>query len=222
MGATPLVIIGAGGFGREVLDVVEAINLDGSPHSSSQQFEFLGFLDDGEPDLELLERRSASLIGPCAVAAEFPVETQYVIGITSPVVRRLIDNVMTSYGLHPAVLVHPSATVGADVSLGPGMVVCSHVSMTTHIRFGRHVHLNLNCTVGHDVVMDNYVTVNPGATISGNVHLHDEVSIGTGAAVIQGVSIAAETTVGAGAAVVRDLPRAVVAVGVPARLISRD
>jgi len=213
MTTTPLVIVGAGGFGREVLDVVEAINESGSI------YDVLGFVDDNPQSEELLARRHIRLLGPVEALAE--VDAEYALGIGSGPVRARLDELATEWGRQAALLVHPSATFGSEYVLGAGTVVTAGVRITTNIVIGRHVHLNLNTTVGHDVRIDDYVTVNPGATISGNVVLEREVSIGTNAAIIQGVTVGRGTIVGAGAVVVRDLPSGVTAVGVPARPLNR-
>lgn len=205
----PIVIIGAGGFGREVLDVIEAMN------RVEPVWQFMGFVDDGEVDLDLLDRRGAPLLGGSEVLKD--LDTQYVIGIGSPKVRRLFDERCTELGLQASSVVHPTATFGADVEYGPGFVATANVSVTTNIRFGRHVHLNLSCTVGHDCVFGSFVTINPGANISGNVELHDDVTIGTGGAVIQGTRVGGRTTIGAGAVVTTDIPADCVAIGVPAK-----
>lgn len=206
---TPLTIVGAGGFGREVLDVIEA------QRGVGPAFAFLGFVDDGDPRLDLVSRRGAVILSgfddPRLDGAA------YLIGIGDPQARRSIDARAAERGLTPAEARHPSATFGVDVATGPGFVACAHVSVTTNIRIGRHVHLNLHATLGHDCVLGDYVTVNPGANISGDVRLEDGVTVGTGAAIIQGVTVGARTIVGAGAVVTRDLPAGVVAMGAPAR-----
>lgn len=204
-----LVIVGAGGHGRELLDVVEAMN------AARPAYEFLGFVDDGSFDPDRLARRGTAHLGGLEVLAE--INAEYVLGLGSPSARRTVDAAAAGWGRRAATLVHPRANVGSDVVLGPGTVVTALASLTTHIRTGRHVHLNIGSTVAHDCRFGDYVTLAPGAHISGSVTLHDDVTIGTGAVVIQGLTIGRGTTVGAGAAVVRDLPSDVVAVGVPAK-----
>jgi sugar O-acyltransferase (sialic acid O-acetyltransferase NeuD family) len=207
----PIVIIGAGGFGREVLDVIEAINAVGG------SLEFQGFLDDGPVDETLVAARGVPLIG--RVAGGVPPGVRYVIGIANASTRRRIDAQLTADGLQPGVLVHPAATLGSDVRLGFGSVVTAGVRVTTNIEIGHHVHLNLNCTVGHDSIVGDYVSVFPGATVSGNVTIGDGATVGTGANVLPGVTIGEGAFVGAGAVVTRDVePRATV-VGSPAKPI---
>jgi acetyltransferase-like isoleucine patch superfamily enzyme len=136
----------------------------------------------------------------------------------------------TRYGstLRFANLIHPSASFGrgqrAAVEARTGMIVCAGVRMTNHIAVGDHCVFNLNATVGHDVVIDNFVNIAPGATVSGNVHLGQCCWIGTGAAINQGtpdalLQIGASTTVGSGAVVVKDCEPNAVYAGVPARRI---
>jgi sugar O-acyltransferase (sialic acid O-acetyltransferase NeuD family) len=203
-----VIVVGAGGFGREVADVVR----DAGRRLG-------GYVDDGDPDVTLLERRGEGLLGPIAHIESWTGE--YLIGIGSPVVRRAIDAQATSAGVDAASVVHPSAFLGADTEAEPGLVVCANASITTNVRFGRHCHVNLNATVGHDCRIGDYVTINPGANISGGVTLADDVTVGTGAAIIQGVTVGEGTTIGAGAVVVRDLPPGVTAVGIPARPLAR-
>jgi sugar O-acyltransferase (sialic acid O-acetyltransferase NeuD family) len=201
-----VVIVGAGGFGREVHDVLLASGRGG---------EFAGFVDDGDPDLGLLAARGAPYLGPIATIEGRAVAA--LIGIGDPRTRARVDEWLTSHALLDTSAIHPAATFGEDNRFEPGLVVCAHVSITTNIALGRHVHVNLNATIGHDCRIGDYVTINPGANISGNVTIGDRVMVGTGAAIIQDIRIGAGTTVGAGAVVTRDLPPGVIAVGAPAR-----
>lgn len=206
-----LVIVGAGGHGREALDIVEALN------EESPTWDVLGFLDDGLTDDGLLRRRNTRLLGP--VKELKAIDAAYVIGIGSGAARARIAELAGSAGRPAATIVHPAATIGGDVELGDGVVIAAGARVTTHVRLGRHVHLNTNTTVAHDCVLDDFVTVLPGANVSGAVHLGEAVTMGAGSVVIQERSIGAGTFVGAGAVVVDDLPADVTAVGVPARAI---
>ena len=208
-----LVVLGAGGFGREVLDVVDAVN--GSRPATAPAFEVLAVLDDGKPDPASLEAFGVPLLGRIEALHDLPLEVGYVIGIGSPQIRRAIDQ---AFQARPCpVLVHPSVTMGRDVHLGPGTVVCAGARLTNHIRVGRHVHLNLNSTVGHDASLASYVTVSPLVAISGNVILEEGVMIGTGASLNPGITVGAASIIGSGAAVAHDIPPGVMAVGVPAK-----
>ncbi len=182
-------------------------------------WDLVGYVDDdpSPANVALVERRGAQVIGGTSWFASAPPETRYVIGIGSGAVRRALDERLTAAGFEAAVLVHPTASMGADVRLGAGTVVCAGVRLTTNIEIGRHVHVNLNSTVGHDARLGDYVTVNPLVAISGSTTLADEVLMGTHSAILQGLQMGARSVAGAGACVVRDVPPDVVVKGVPAR-----
>ena len=213
---TPLVIIGAGGFGREIPEIVDAINT-----ASPGAWELLGFLDDGQPDAERLARLELPHLGAVDGGDDLPHGTHFVIGVGSGAVRRKLREAAERRGLVPATLVHPTATVGRDVRIGVGSVLCAGVSVTTNVDLGDFTILNLGVTVGHDTVLEDYVTVHPQAALSGECRIGTDVVMGTSSAIIQGRAVGARTTVGGGAVIVKDLPEDVTAVGAPAKPLTR-
>jgi sugar O-acyltransferase (sialic acid O-acetyltransferase NeuD family) len=192
-----LVIIGAGGFGREVVDVVDAIN------AQAPSFELLGFLDDGDVRQDLLTRIGMPRLGDTRMITELHAE--YVIGIGSADPRRRIDSLARGCGRRAAILRHPAATVGRDVTIGDGSIIAAGARLTTHIALGRHVHVNLNCTVGHDTTIGDHATLFGGVVVGGGCVIEAGATIGSGAVIVPGVRIGADATVGAGALVVRDV-----------------
>jgi sugar O-acyltransferase (sialic acid O-acetyltransferase NeuD family) len=193
----PLVIIGAGGFGREVFDLVKDIN------ATASTFDFLGFLDDGEVRVPLLQRLGAPLLGPTSILAD--LAASFVIGIGAPDSRRRIDALARSWARTAATLLHPSATIGSDVEVGQGAVVAAGVRLTTHIVLGRHAHVNVNCTVGHDVIVEDYVTLYPGVHLGGGCVIEEGATLGTGCVLLPNVRVGRGAVVGAGAVVARDV-----------------
>ena len=105
------------------------------------------------------------------------------------------------------------------VFIGEGSIICAGSIITVDIRIGKHVILNLDCTVGHDACLEDFVTVYPSVNVSGNVLVEECAELGTGTQIIQGKKIGAQTIVGAGAVVVKDLPEKCTAVGSPAKPI---
>lgn len=206
----PLVIIGAGGHGRETLDVVEAVN------AVAPTYEFQGFLAESA-DAALLERRQARLLGTVEWLALH--DTTYVIGIGASEVRRRIDAAIASYGREACVLVHPLASLGSDLRLAPGVILAAGARVTTNVSLGRHTHLNVNAVVSHDCVIGDYVTLSPGVLVNGNVTLGDGVFLGTGAIVLPGVEVGDGAVIGAGAVVTADVGPGQTVVGVPARVV---
>ena len=193
-----LVIIGAGGHGRELLDIVEAIN------AVCPTFDFVGFLDDGPGPWDRVERRGASVLGPVDRLAD--IDAKYAIGIGSPEVRCRIDEIATGSGCEATTLIHPQATVASDVRAAPGLVMAAGSRITTNVTVGRHVHLNLNATLSHDCEVGSYSLLNPGAHVNGEVVLGESVVVGSGAVVREGSRVGAGTVIGAGAVVITDLP----------------
>lgn len=210
----PLVIVGAGGFGREVLDVVEAINAVHPTH------ELVGFVDDAITDinLERITARGAKHLGVVADHLDGPhAQVAYVVGIGGTATRRSLAARFDAAGASAATLVHPLSTQGSAVSIGAGSVICAGARLTTNIVVGRHVHINLNATVGHDTTIGDVVSLNPLASISGDCHLEDGVLVGVAGVVLNGLRVGADATVGGSACAVRDVPPATTVVGVPAK-----
>lgn len=114
-------------------------------------------------------------------------------------------------------VVHPQATVAEGVLLGEGTVVFAGAVVQPDARIGRHVILNTCCSVDHDCVIEDFAHIAPGARLAGNCTVEEAVLLGIGSSVVPGLTIGAGSIVGAGAAVVANIPRRVVAVGVPAR-----
>lgn len=209
-----LVVIGAGGHGREMADVALAVNAS----APQPVWDVLGFVDDGSPEVELLHRRNARHLGTTTDLDDL-AGAYFVVGVGTPQPRRLLAGAAERAGLEAATLVHPAATMGVDVELAPGCIVCSHASLTTNVRLGRHTHVSLNASVAHDARLGDFVTVLPGARVSGNVVLEDDVYVGTNAAIIQGVRVGRGAVIGAGAVVIRDVEPGATVAGVPARTI---
>jgi sugar O-acyltransferase (sialic acid O-acetyltransferase NeuD family) len=207
--ADDLVIVGAGGHGRETLDVVEAMNAEGDA-----RWNFLGFLDDGEVRGERLDRRGASVIERDDLD---PASVTYVIGIGDSGVRRRVADEMTRDAFVPATLVHPRATVGGDVRLSEGVVLATGAVVTTNVTLGRHTQLNVGSCVSHDCEVGDFVTFSPGCFVNGECTVGDGVFFGTGAIVTPRTSIGAGARIGAGAVVLEDVPEGATVVGVPAR-----
>ena len=190
--STPIVVVGAGGFGREVVDVIEAMNAAAAAAGVDRPWELVGVVDDSLSDLnrQRLEDRSVASLG---TTEEFLAGTDgpvsYAVGIGAPHVRRLVAERFDADGHTGATLVHPSVTMGSRVSVGAGSVLCAGVRITTNITLGRHVHVNLNVTIGHDTTIDDFVSLNPLASISGDCVIESDVLVGVGGIVLNGLRV---------------------------------
>jgi sugar O-acyltransferase (sialic acid O-acetyltransferase NeuD family) len=212
---TPIVIFGAGGFAREVLQIILDIN---DESANSPPWEPLGFIvEEGYPNTPNTVHGLPVQLGYDWLALH--PEVHVVIAVGSSAGRSKIAARVSACGNVFATLVHPKAWLGRQVAIGPGSVVCAGSLITTDIDIGEHVHVNIGCTVGHDAKLGNFVTVNPRVSISGNVVLGNGCEIGTGSVLIPHSNVGAWSIIGAGAIVTKPLSPNVTAVGAPARII---
>lgn len=211
----PLVIIGAGGFGRETLDVVLAQNAA----ASDPKYDLLGVVDSS-PSSENVDRLSRSGIQYLGDETQWlarGVETCYLVGVGNPIARRLISARFSDANNTPGLAIHPSVTLGSLSTVGAGSIICSGAQISTNVLMGKHVQVNPNATVGHDSVLGDFVSVNPGSIISGDVVCEEEVLVGAGAVILQGLRVGARSTVGAAACVTRSVNPDCIVKGIPAR-----
>lgn len=206
----PIVIIGAGGFGRHVLAVLRTM------HGWREEC-FLGFLDDGEVRHDRLERLGVQHLGATDGCTELPEGTRYVLGIGNGAVREKLDKKFLAAGLKPLTLVHHQAWVAPDARIGEGSIICPGARVDTNVILGRGVHINNNDTIGHDAILANWVTVFPMVAVAGEVHIGQRSTIGAGSCINPGQKLGADAYVGAGAAVVSDVADDTLVVGIPAK-----
>lgn len=114
--------------------------------------------------------------------------------------------------------ISPKAYVN-NLSLGVGNFICAGVIITTNVKIGNHVHLNLQTTIGHDSVLGDFVTTAPSVNISGNVTVGKGVYLGTKSCIREKISICDNVVLGMNAGVVSDIQESGVYVGTPAKKI---
>lgn len=209
----PLYIIGAGGFGRETAWLAERIN------AVSPVWEIRGFVDD-DSSLHGMKSDGYRVIGCCDSLTGLTEDFWVVCAVGNASARETIIRKLTGIPhMHFATLTDPSAELSQSVIVGEGCIICAGNILTVDIRIGNHTIINLDCTIGHDAVLRDFVTLYPGVHVSGNVTVGNTTEIGTGTQVIQGIRIGNESVIGAGAVVVKDIPDGCTAVGNPAKVI---
>lgn len=205
-----IVIVGAGGFGREVKMLIDQINL------KEKKYEFMGYYDDGFKKGTVINYNE--ILGSVEDLANIDYKINVVAAIGSPEIKRSVVEKLTNPKIIFPTLIHPTVLIGDEfVSIGKGCIICASTIITCNIDIKDFVILNLMCTVGHDTVINSFASFMPSVNISGEVVIHEEVYVGTGAKIINQLEIGRQTIVGAGAVVSKTLPEKCTAVGIPAK-----
>lgn len=206
-----LLVYGAGGFAREVAWLVDS--------SIDSAFHVVGFVDDSPsaPQGWADERPIMSL---SQARNKYP-SAKFAVGVGSPSAKKLLADRLSGVGARMPAVCHSNVLLSPRVSVSDGVIVCSGCNLTVDIVIGPHVHINLNCTVGHDVIIGDYATLSPGVHVSGNVTIGEAAFIGTGACILNGTSdnplvIGEGCVIAAGACITKSTDPYTLYAGVPA------
>jgi sugar O-acyltransferase (sialic acid O-acetyltransferase NeuD family) len=201
----PIYIYGAGGLGREI----KAMLYD------SREWEIKGFYDDKVPEGSLMD--GVSCLGGYAAIKE---GISMVVAIGDPLVKsKLIAKLADSPSIQYPSLIHSSSQLlnSSSIKIGQGSMITAGCILTTNIDVRDHVLINLNCTIGHDTIINSFSSVMPGVNIAGNVTIGKNVMIGSGANILNGIEIGDNAVVGCGAVVTKNVRANTTVVGVPAK-----
>lgn len=207
-----IVIIGSGGFAKEVAFLIEEIN---RKHNT---WNILGFIVENNKKIDTQHGKFKIFN-----ADEWLVKTDKKVSVAIGIGDSKLNASLTKkFGLNENLnfpnLLHPNA-IGdwTRIKRGVGNIICAGNIFTTDITIGSFNIFNLNCTIGHDTMVGDCNVFNPSVNISGGVKIANNVLIGTGAQILQYISICSNTIIGAGAVVTKDIKEPGVYVGIPAR-----
>jgi len=207
-----VIIIGAGGFGREVKCLIDDIN----NNSSELKFNILGFIDDNILIGTVIHDKK--VLGGIDYLKTLKEKPSLVFGLGHPSIKRELHSDLNDY--HFPTLIHPNVSLtGFNINVGKGSIICSGTILTCDIKISDFVSINLSCTVGHDVCIGKYSSLMPSVNTSGEVNISEGVFIGTGAKIVNQNEIGVNSIIGAGAVVSSSIPANCTAVGVPAKPI---
>ncbi len=209
-----LIIITAGGFGREVHFLVEEINAH-----TVNGWEIKGFVDD---DQQLVDTKvnGIPVLGSIASLRDISEDTDVAIAVGNPGLRESIYLQLRSNPLlHFPNLIHPVVTIMNSNKIGIGNIICKGSVLTVNITVGDFIIINLNCTIGHVVCLEDFCTLAPNVNLSGCVKLERGVELGTNVIVIPSKTVGSKSLIGAGGVITTDIPSNVLAVGAPAKVI---
>lgn len=208
----PIVIVGAGGFGREVHELIEAINLN------VWTYDVKGFVD-ANPALHGTTVHGIPVLGAIEVLSTFDGPTEVVLAIGSPENRVRLAKRLEGYEF--PVLIHPHTQISSRARVGKGCIIRAGASIQTNAVVGDFCSISNYSVIGHDAIIGPYCSIAPNVCIVGEGVLGEGANIGAGAVVVAPASVGEWAVVGANAVVTKDIPANSTAVGVPARVIKR-
>ncbi len=205
-----LVIIGAGGFAKELAWLWQTCK----KHDPDTP-DLIGFID-GSPEWK--DWQGIPVLGGDDWAAKnLDADTGYILGIGQAKIRQRLAQYYDTRGLPTTSLIHPKVRMGPGTELSEGVTICAGNTLTVDIKVGRHVLINLHGTIGHDTVIGDYSVLSPGVHVSGHSNIGQTCDLGTGVMILPDIKIPAETVIGAGAVVTRNIDQPGTYIGVPAK-----
>lgn len=204
-----LVIVGAGGLGRETLLMVRQF--------SPNEWRPIGFYDDAVPQGSLIDGLPVKGRVRDLQRVESPLSV--VISIADGKIRSNVVSILTNKNLNFPTLAHPEAHLGSEQfnKIGKGCIITRGVVLTTGIQIHDFVIINLMSSIGHDVEIESFVSIMPLSSISGNVKIGARCFVGTHATILQGLNIGGDAVIGAGAVITKNVPPDSVMIGIPGR-----
>lgn len=214
-----IAIYGAGGSAREVAWLAQQC----AGNDFRPKYEVVCLIDD-DPARHGELVNGIPIYGLPGLRQKFP-SAKMVGGVGDSHARQKLMERAAEAGFAFESIIHPTALLSPSVEHGEGAVIYPGNILTTNLKVGRHLQTNVHCTISHDAIVGDYVTLGPGVHISGWVQLGDRVTIGAGATIINGsktgrLTIGDDAVVGAGACVIRPVLPGVTVAGVPAKPIS--
>lgn len=209
-----LYIVGAGGFGRELLNLILDIHAISGP-----RWNIKGFLDDTDDPLKG-KVCDYSVVGTIVDYMPQPNDV-LALGIAAPSAKRKLVSMLQSRGAVFESIIHPYAYLGRHSAVGEGVIICGGFSMSVNVQIGNFVTL-LSSGIGHDVQVRDYTTISACCNIMGNVHLGEGVFIGGNVAIAPHANIGDNSYICLGSVVMGSVNPGVKVLGNPAREIGMN
>ncbi|MCK4234493.1 NeuD/PglB/VioB family sugar acetyltransferase [candidate division WOR-3 bacterium] len=205
-----LIILGAGGYARETMAVV----------NRTKKYRIIHLYDEMISDDSSISVHSIPVIDNLDKYKAMPFSERPVLisAVGNPALKKRWAE-QYSANFEFVSVVDPDARIGPNVKIQVGSIITAGCILTTDIYIGNHVNINLNCTIGHDTIIEDYCDLSPGCHISGNVTMNEGSALGTGVVVIPKKVIGKWSIIGAGAVVLTDIQSNSLAVGIPAKVI---
>lgn len=216
-------LFGAGGFGREVMPLVEPIA------SKICSFDTKLEIDASFKIVFVVEGLKETTItnGFLTISDEdfinYKDDNKYFnVAIGNSKARERIVNKMKKVKIEPFDIISENTLSYDSNKIGEGCILCANTMITSNATIGKFFHSNLFSYVAHDCVLGDYVTFAPRVNCNGNVKIGSHAYIGTGAFIRQGITIGEGAVVGMGAVVTKDVAPYTTVVGNPAKVLRKS
>ncbi|MHA1749058.1 MAG: acetyltransferase [Promethearchaeota archaeon] len=206
-----LIIVGAGGLGREVYSWLS------QEIKEKPNYKIKGFIDDNPKSLDEFEY-PVKVINTISDYYPNPDE-KLVLSILNPEIKKRIVKFLSQRGAEFYKLIHPTSIIGTSVKIGKGCVICPNCILTNDIQIGDFVFINTSSTIGHDTIIGDFTSINGKVEITGKVKVGSGCFFGVGAKVIPGRIIGDNVVVGAGSVVIRNFANDITIFGNPAKKV---
>ena len=206
-----IVLIGAGGFGREVASIIEVLN------SIKPRYELLGFLDDGGQYHEGMIINGYPWLGKRDWILDHKDEVVCTCTVGNPRIKGMIQRELTEKGVTFETIIAYGGYIGPYTEIGPGCVFYGGVMIAVNCKIGAGVLMNQMVNVGHDTVIGDYTAIMPSTGISGECRIGSEVNIGGHAFIIPKRKVGDGATVAAGSIVFSNVKAGTTVLGNPAK-----
>lgn len=207
-----LVIVGAGGFGRELLQWCKDVQ------SVRKEWEILGFIDDNLKALDHYEC-DYDVIGTISEWQPMPDQV-FALAIAEPRVKEKVVARLENRGANFISIIHPDARVGDFNKLGKGLVLYPNARITVNVVIGDFVTVLDNTSIGHDADIGDYTTISASCGVNGHVQVGKCTYFGCNASTIPGIRIGDNCHIGIGSVVVNNIKSGMHVFGSPAKRIA--
>ncbi len=203
-----IIIVGAGGFGREILSYTKTCINAGA------KWQVKGFIDD---NLDALKNYNCSAKILCKISEYTPSENDFlIIAIGKPQIKKQVIESLKTKGAKFESLIHPSAIIGESVELGEGVVICPFVSIPCDAKIGNFTIINTLTTIGHDASIGAYTTLSAHCDVTGFVNLGEGVFFASSVTTVPSANIGDWTSVGINSFVIKNVKPSTSVFGNPA------
>jgi sugar O-acyltransferase (sialic acid O-acetyltransferase NeuD family) len=215
-------VIGAGGFGREVMPM--ARDWIKRTHAKKSDVQLVFVVEDNYPIAQKSVNGHAVLSMREFISTPAS-ERHYTIAIGNSMIRERIANSISPELARPFAIAASNHMSFDDNVIGAGAILCSFTHITSNAKIGRFFHANIYSYVAHDCTIGDFVTFAPGVMCNGHVVIEDHAYIGTGAIIRDGTSkpivIGHGAVIGMGAVVTKSVPPGTTVVGNPAKPLAK-